>query len=940
MVDLIAAAVMNVAWSSVKRLGLSYPVGHKPPAVEMAESLIGSLAGSRTGKVVDNWTLGMKRYWGRLEIGEKQDLLRTVSLCSWLAYYRVGVEFGDRANLIARHWADRVWVSEKLRAWLRTSGVPGSVSRMAEGAWLEQYLAGVLKETDEAAGSDWKAPKAESELARVTGTLEELVGTDAEVRLGRKLTAEALEEIHSRWPGAPQAFESAFARDWFGLFQSAFQVRLQDDQKVANLFFAGQLAALRSTELGAALSDTAVDDLRRLYFGLDAKIEDVPSRTADEIFRRIPMLAGRAWAQPPHAGLVLTDNRLGEVLRQVQELRAELAAQAPPGVSKDLLIELAERQGWGGNIRFASEIYVNLELPPSVQSLSRRSTTVDAIVDKLRASAGYAMHGGSGSGKTQLAVLIAHAFVGRKIYIRLGGQQPVAGLVLELALARLSVRQPGQSVQDWCESACTAIGSAGIIVLDDFPRTGGHEAIDEHFTALCAACTRTGVRLVTTAAGPLAAATRAVTASQLHEEPVPDFGEEDIRELFLAHGASETFLTSTWFSFVYRTARRHPVLLVEAARYLQARAWATDDRSFDDLFGGTFASSLDLPTVERIRETIPDERTREFLYRLKMIGWPFGAEEVQRISSVPPAIPFPLEQLAGLVGLWVQQDTDREYLLSPLVTRLSDDNLPQDLQRAIHLTLAQRIVEKRRFGPFEASKAITHFVMADDVNGAVLVLVLLVALHGMIEMSDMRDPFALTSVWAGMPLPAAIALEKRIYLRSLQAVVRDRLWRDCRYELADLERLLAEGQPDERCQLAIVGSGAVLATYLGEKEPELAIRAMARSTKAARRMAPSTGVEAGLDIRTGVLTLLWMIAAWIRTDEEYRQWFEAVRELTPDELARWTTIQEPMPDESRTVISANFRVGDKPGVKWREARLWPIFKIRGGCSILSPGGFR
>jgi hypothetical protein len=46
-----------------------------------------------------------------------------------------------------------------------------------------------------------------------------------------------------------------------------------------------------------------------------------------------------------------------------------------------------------------------------------------------------------------------------------------------------------------------------------------------------------------------------------------------------------------------------------------------------------------------------------------------------------------------------------------------------------------------------------------------------------------------------------------------------------------------------------------------------------------------------------------------------------------------------MPDESRTVISANFRVGDKPGVKWREARLYPIFKIRGVLYPV-PGGFR
>ncbi len=99
-------------------------------------------------------------------------------------------------------------------------------------------------------------------------------------------------------------------------------------------------------------------------------------------------------------------------------------------------------------------------------------------------------------------------------------------------------------------------------------------------------------------------------------------------------GPPEPFLASTWFGFVYHTAKRHPLLLVEAAHYLQARNWVTDDRSFDDLFEGTFASSLDLPTIERIRQTVPKDTTREFLYRLKVIGWPFGIEEVQRISAV------------------------------------------------------------------------------------------------------------------------------------------------------------------------------------------------------------------------------------------------------------------------------------------------------------------
>ena len=409
-------------------------------------------------------------------------------------------------------------------------------------------------------------------------------------------------------------------------------------------------------------------------------------------------------------GLVLIDQRLGEALRQMRDLRTDLAAvggiqAGTQRISIELLNEVAKKQGWGIGLQFGTELNINIDLPPAVRNLATRTETVSSIRDMLNSAVWYGMYGGSGSGKTQLAILIGSTFTGRKVWVRLGVPESAAVLVLESALAKLAMRESGQSTVQWCEAVCRNLGSVSAIILDDLPRTIGGSALDEYLSSLCAACAQSGVRLITTASTPLANSTRAAVGDYLREQSVPAFSDGDILELFQAYSAPKSFLASRWFEFVLQTAKRHPVLLVEAARYLRDRGWAADDRSFDDLVRGTFASALDLPTLERLKQTVPGDSTRDFLYRLKIIGWPFGIEEVQRISAVAPPIAFPLEELAAVMGLWVQQAGNSEYVLSPLLARLNDSNLPRALQHAVHLELAHGILEKRRLGPLQASQA-------------------------------------------------------------------------------------------------------------------------------------------------------------------------------------------------------------------------------------------
>src|SRR5437867_4416283 len=93
--------------------------------------------------------------------------------------------------------------------------------------------------------------------------------------------------------------------------------------------------------------------------------------------------------------------------------------------------------------------------------------------------------------------------------------------------------------------------------------------------------------------------------------------------------------------------------------------------------------------------------------------------------------------------------------------------------RAIHSRLAQNVMEKRRLGPVDACQAIMHFVAAQKYNEAAFVLLL--ALNGLLEAEDPKDYMGISGIWAHSPLPHDIAHGTKVYIRSLQIAVRQRL---------------------------------------------------------------------------------------------------------------------------------------------------------------------
>ncbi|MFN7933196.1 MAG: tetratricopeptide repeat protein [Bryobacteraceae bacterium] len=283
---LLTAALAGMKWLARNSQSKPDLGSDKSLASELAEVVVSAVLGNRADAAAAGWLGRMKKHWLRVDVDGNHDLLRAVTMASWFASYRVGLEYGSVRNLQTEHWSDRLQVGDHLRRWLRRPcASASSVFREAEAQWLDRFLPGVLQELDRAASDDWQAPDAESELARVA---ESLPQGDAESVLGRRLTAEALADVRARWGDAPAGFVHAFERDWFRLFCSAFQARLKDDQRVANIFFAGQLAALRSAPGGALLQDSALTTLRGWLDSVLDEVRDVHAtlREFREEYRR------------------------------------------------------------------------------------------------------------------------------------------------------------------------------------------------------------------------------------------------------------------------------------------------------------------------------------------------------------------------------------------------------------------------------------------------------------------------------------------------------------------------------------------------------------------------------------------------------------------------------------------------------------------------------
>ena len=248
---------------------------------------------------------------------------------------------------------------------------------------------------------------------------------------------------------------------------------------------------------------------------------------------------------------------------------------------------------------------VDTDPPPLVSMASTRVETVKGLLERIGRNVWCALHGSNGTGKTQLVRLAVAPDVPHKCrWLRLRDLNPAqATRQILRVLDSIQSRRSAETYQEWLNSVCLTLGRGAVIVLDDLPNSDGHAPLDELLAHVCAACRNAAVRLLSMGRKPLAISTRSLVAEHLHEEAVPLFLDAEIRDVFLLYGAPAQFVSPSFLKLVKEVSRQHPVLVVEAARYLHADGWKWGDQALGSILLGSYAAGLEAGTVDNVRRS-------------------------------------------------------------------------------------------------------------------------------------------------------------------------------------------------------------------------------------------------------------------------------------------------------------------------------------------------
>jgi hypothetical protein len=577
---------------------------------------------------------------------------------------------------------------------------------------------------------------------------------------------------------------------------------------------------------------------------------------------------------------------------------------------------LARQQGVLTSIHYVVED-VDLDIPPPCAHLSAREIADREIVESVSRHAWTAIQGASCTGKTQLVAIVARSWEHFRGWVRLRDLSiPQACRRFDRAIEVLSGIAKPTGRRGWFNDVCHGLGNGSLIVIEDLPRLTGADALSDRLVRLAESARAADVHLLTTSCFPLPAGIRSSTVDgTTNDLRMPPLTDEEARVILRSQGAPDTLLTEAFIRGTNNLSRHHPLLLIAIGGYLSQRGWQFRNEEFGDILSGKHTEAVNRDTIERLLNTVADERSRELLYRLTLIIGAFSPGDARALASVRPVLDRPRELLHTVTGPWVQVDAGGRLYLSPLVDALGSDDLPWQVRRRCRLRLGSRTLRRGTLGPEDVCCAVSYFSGARAYDRAGLVL--LQALAHLNGLDREVDPRGVLTLWHGMPLPQKMDLGIRIYLRALQFLVRTRYGRATDGLLSEIEEL--SRQATNREGWGVLGAAVLLGRRLGDIDRLMGIRLLRRAFELTADFRLYADREIEWPDGIGPEFLIWSVALDLVSDSELSEWIAAVDAL--DSEKRRQAFSYPVADAGCMIVGgALFRAETK---KPEQQRNWP-----------------
>jgi hypothetical protein len=521
---------------------------------------------------------------------------------------------------------------------------------------------------------------------------------------------------------------------------------------------------------------------------------------------------------------------------------------------------------------------LDLGLPPGLVQMAPRKAAVDLLGQAIAGATWTTVHGGLGSGKSELVRIFTAQKSTPHPWLRLRDcDSTTASGRLRQAARELARERTSGDLESLSRALAAYVGPDGLLILDDLPRVEAGSGLFEDMARLVDALDATGGRVVSTSTYGMNRGVRErLDERRLAVLAAPSFTDGDIRDWLRSVDAPERWSTPGACIYLATRSSRHPVLLGNAIRQLQSLAWPSVDefeRATDEL------PSADESTMRRLVRSVPSDDRRNLLYRLTLVIGAISLPEVRAAAAAMPSIAEPQSHVAELAGLWLQADARDRYVVSPLISRLGDTELPDDVRRSVNEKLGSCVLSRSPFGVSDVRAAWHYFTEAGLPSKAVALLTwALGAAKGAGDRQAQRVLLRLAPGAVSNNVPVGL----RINLRATQISVAARLGKSAKDAEGALVALLNEplGKDDE---WSLVVAATALSTTRGPKDEVLISKVFSIALRYCRTALLPNGVAVSTVLPTPFEDLIWLQAANIQSSEGVVAWLRALEEMTAEQ---------------------------------------------------------
>ncbi|WP_010516799.1 hypothetical protein [Croceivirga radicis] len=413
---------------------------------------------------------------------------------------------------------------------------------------------------------------------------------------------------------------------------------------------------------------------------------------------------------------------------------------------------------------------ISITLPPPIKRGSLRREKTDELKAIFKNIFYLNFQGINGTGKSQLAALVAKRF-NNYYWLDLRPYQndlKKVEILFESFLILISEIPLLKDRKAWIESVVKTIPPNTIIVLNDLPRLESNHQLTNLLAEFVNGISKSPIRLLTTSNHKWTKYFEdlidVTTCNQYFDF---EFSDEEIEEFLELNGANKNIFNFT--SLIAAFSNRNPTILSAMVGYLKSINWGSNSNQvINVLLERNFSKDILDDKQRLIQKSIKDSVAKELLYRLSLITWEVSFSEIQLISEVEKRILNVNEKLLLLEDVWIQKNSESSYSVSPLILSIGERNLPVDVIQNVHLAIGNAILKEKTINEINGNQCITSLLKGKDFNKAGLVLINIYGSARNIKQAKHLKSWGYLSFWTGTPIPKEMDVLLKAKIRMEQ----------------------------------------------------------------------------------------------------------------------------------------------------------------------------